>query len=301
MTNNIPKITANVNRYLISECRKELNKIGEITFDNVSKTDDSTRKFLCENSPARLKELAQMNCYAAEKIKKYMDNEYGKNNYVLIAIGRSISSIAELMKAMGADTKNIPMSGLRQVEVNNIKLSDLYIYKKFLAQIGLSNTILKNNKDKTYVLMDYTYYGRSLEKMEKLLKRKDMLGDVNNLISIPISEVLGKDYEKMGYYHLFQFCRFKDYSYVGRLHVNELKDVYKKCSPENNKEFNGNITKWLRKLFWFNVFNFIKEGNYKNIIPRNELKSIYKHHLSPKAINNYLKREIAKISEETDK
>ena len=76
------------------------------------------------------------------------------------------------------------MSGLRHVEVNNIKLSNLYIYKKFLAQIGLSDTILKNNKDKTYVIMDYTYYGRSLEKMEKLLKRKDMLGDVNNLISI---------------------------------------------------------------------------------------------------------------------
>lgn len=286
------------NTNLITECHKRLNKIGKITLENVAKTSKKTRQFLRDNTPVRLKELAQMNCYAADKIKKNLDSKYGRENYVLIAVGRSVSSIVELIGKMGADVKIIPMSGLRRAEIDDIPSRDLYTYKTFLHKIGLSKNNLEKNKNKTYILMDYTYYGRSLGKTEKLLKRDNMLGDAENLISIPISNILEEDYSGMKYDKLFEYCRFKDYSYVGRLNVNELKRVYEKCSPDKIKEFQGNITQGLRKLFWFNVFDCLKENRFKNEMPKAEIQALYVHRLSPKALNNYLNRLYTKNMKE---
>lgn len=278
----------------ISECHKKLNNIGKISLSSISKLPEDYRASIRSCSPKRLQELAKMNCFAADKIKTKLDKQYGKNNYVLIAIGRSLSSITELMQQLGADTKIIPLSGLRRREINDIPSKDLQIYKTFLVQKGLSKTDLNKNKDKTYILMDYTYYGDSLEKAEKLLKKEELLGNAKNLISIPVKKILGEDYEKLNFKTLFEYCRFKDYSYVGKLHVDELNKVYEKCSPDRIAELKGNITQGLRKLFWFNVFDSYKENNFKNIMPQNELNAIYKHHLSPKALKNYLKREFEK-------
>lgn len=300
MSNNVLKIITPQTQEIMSKCHKQLNKIGEMTYENVSRTNEKTRQFLRENSPVRLKELAQMNCFAAEKIKNKLDEKYGKNNYVLIAVGRSISSIAELMGQMGADTKIIPLSGLRRGDIDNIPQDSLRTYKSFLAQIGLSKTDLKNNKDKTYIIMDYTHYGNSLEKAEKLLKKDEMLGNANNLISLPVSEFLGNDYEMMRYNYLFEHCRFKDYSYVGKLHIDNLKDVFKRCKPERIKEFQGNITQGLRKLFWFNVFDSLKENNYKKVYPSAEMDSLYNHYISPEAVKNYLNRLCKNNNKEID-
>ena len=142
--------------------------------------------------------------------------------------------------------------------------------------------------------MDYTKFRRSLKKAEQLLKKDEMLGNAKNLISMPISEVLGDDYYQRGFEKLFEYSRFKDYSYVGKLPVDKLHDVYKKCSPESNPEFQGNITQGLRKLFWFNVFDIIKRKNFRNILPVKEIEALYNHYLSEKAMNNYLHREINK-------
>lgn len=298
---NILKISPSANQGIISECHKRLNKIGKITYENVSRTNEKTRQFLREKSPARLKELAKLNCYAADKIKRELDNKYGENNYVLIAVGRSISSIAELMGSMGADTKIIPMSGLRRTNVKLIPAKGLRKYKAFLNKIGLSKSKLEENKDKTYILMDYAYYGRSLENTKKILKRDDMLGNADNLISVPISVILDEDYIDKGYQRLFEYNRFKNYSFVGKLNINNLANVFKKCSPNKMQELKGNITQGLRKLFWFNVFDSLKEQSYKNILPTKELDAIYRHHMSEKAVNNFIKREFERIGKIIDK
>lgn len=281
----------------ISRCHKYLDGMGKINKQSVQNLSQETKDFLREITPVRLKELAQMNYYAADKIKKALDGKYGVNNYVLIAVGRSISSIVELMGQMGVNTKIIPMSGLRRRGIDNISPENLTKYKKFLSKIGLNKKELKRDKDKTYILMDYTYYGRSLEKTNELLKKDELLGNVSNLITMPIQNVLREDYERMGFKRLFEYCRFKDYSYVGKLPIDNLKDVFKVSNPDKNKEFQGNITKGLRQLFWFNVFVSAKQKNFKNVMPDKELEAIYKHYLSQKAINNYLKREITKINE----
>ena len=276
---------------LFAQCHDRLNKIGKMTFENVSKTDEKTRQFLRDNSPVRLKELAQLNCFAADKIKREFDSRFGENNYVLIAIGRSVSSIIELVGKLGVDTKIIPMSGLRRREISDIKKDDLHTYKTFLVQKGLSKIDLKKNMNKTHILMDYTHYGRSLEKTKQLLNRKDMLGEAENLISIPIKEVLGEDYVSRKFDDIFMCSRFKDYSYVGKLHVDDLKNVYERCSPERVKEFQGNITKGLRKLFWFNTIDSYLNKNYKDVSPKTEMSALYKHYLSSEAIQRYMKRE----------
>lgn len=278
----------------ISKCRVILNNIGKISPEKINNLSKELKQSIRDCTPARLKELAKMNCLAAEKIKRELDKQYGKNHYVIISIGRSLSSIAEQLGYMGVDTKIIPLSGLRTHDVSNINSEKLHIYKTFLVQIGLSKTDLQQNKNKAFIIMDYTKFGRSLKRAEQLLKKDELLGNAPNLISLPVSKVLGEDYEKRGFKQLFDYCRFKDYSYVGRLLVNNLNDVYHQCSPDRVKEYNGNITKGIRQLFWFNVFDSYIENKYRDTMPTRELNSIYEHYLSPKAIRNYLNQELKK-------
>ena len=70
--------------------------------------------------------------------------------------------------------------------------------------------------------------------------------------------------------------------------------MFKECSPERAKEHSGNITQGVRKLFWFNVFDSLKENNYRKINPITELNALYEHYLSPRAVKNYLRREFTK-------
>ena len=289
---NVSKIS-NVN--LISECHSRLNKIGEMTFENVKNADIKTRRFLIKNSPARLKELAKMNCFAANKVKTELDKKYGEKNYVVIAIGRSVSSIAELLKVMGVETKNIPLSGLRKKTVKDIPEDYLHTYKSYLVQIGLSKTDLKNNPDKTYVIMDYSNSGKSLKRAEEMLKSDYLLGDAKNLTAIPINELLGKDYKKRKFEDLFNCSRFKDFSSVGKLHVDKLNNVFEVCSPKRVKEYQGNITQGLRKLFMFNTFNFLDKNNFKSIMPTKEYNAVYAHFYNINAIRNKINMENKKI------
>jgi len=291
---NVSKISTS---NLISECHSRLNKIGEITFENVKNTDIKTRRYLSKNSPERLKELAKMNCFAANKVKTELDKKYGEKNYVVIAIGRSVSSIAELLKIMGIEAINIPLSGLRKRTVKDIPEDYLHTYKSYLVQSGLSKTDLKNNPDKTYVIMDYSNSGKSLKRAEEMLKSDYLLGDAKNLTAVSINELLGKDYKKRKFEDLFNCSRFKDFSFVGKLHVDNLNNVFEVCSPDRVKEYQGNITQGLRKLFWFNTFNFLDKNNFKNIMPTKEYNAVYAHFYNINTIRNKINMENKKIKQ----
>jgi len=290
MSLNVQKIQP-----IISDCHKRLNNIGQITPEKVEKLPEIVKQSIRECTPARLKELARVNCFAANEIKSELDKKYGEGNYILIAIGRSISSIAETLGQMGINVKIIPLSGLRRGEVESINEESLNMYRTFLAQKGLSKSDLKKNKDKTYILMDYAHYGRSLYSAEKLLKKDEMLGDAENLVAMPVNDVLGDSYVNKRFNTLFEYSRFKDYSYVGKLDISQLQNVYSQCSPERIPEYQGNITKGLRKLFWFNVFDSLVQKDYTDTVPNREFRAIYKHYLSPEASRNYIKREYKKM------
>ncbi len=147
----------------------------ELSPDTVSKLDKSIKVLLNKVTPKRIKELAQVNCYAAAKSKKYFDSLYGENNYTLIAIGRSVASIAETMKYLGADVKIIPLSGLRNGLPKEIPNIDLY--KKYLSKIGINLGMLEKNKDKKYILFDYQYSGNSLQNADEFIRKNILNSD----------------------------------------------------------------------------------------------------------------------------
>ena len=64
-----------------------LNKIGDkIDSVAIKKMPQPLKLLLRYFSPTRIKEMAQINIYAANKIKSYFDGLCGENNYTLIAI-----------------------------------------------------------------------------------------------------------------------------------------------------------------------------------------------------------------------
>ena len=303
---------------VISRAHKYLDKIGEIGIDNVKRMSEKSKKFLRENTPIRMKELAQLNCYAAEKIKTRLDMEYGENNYAIIAIGRSVSSMTELLKNMGVDSWIIPLSGLSfsipwhreeeyfcikdksgktvKIKVDNDCKSTLLpeqmeVYSKFLNGIGLSRGEIRKNPDKKYIVLDYAHTGRSLRNAHDILKDNVFLGDSPNIVKKSVNDLLGEDFYGMNFNALLNFERFKDYAYVGKMRVSNMGDVFKHANPEIEPEYQGNITKGLRKLFWFNVFDSYINKTYKKCSIEHEMKALYSHHLTQKALK--IRNEIA--------
>ncbi len=287
----------NIQPKTISRCHKYLNNMGDINQKSVQNLPQEVKQFLRQVTPKRLKELAQMNCFAAEKVKSELDKQYGQNNWIMIAIGRSLSSIAETLGKMGINIKILPLSQIKQLDLNSEWVQDeLNIYKAFLNfHMGLSKYDLEKNKDKKFIIMDYAYTGESIKKAEELLRKDDFLGDSPNLLSKTINEILGKDFKKRKYDSLYYYERFKDYSYVGKLRFGDYSSACWQSSPEYAEEYQGNITQGLRKLFWFNVFDSIKEQDYEDIIPKSELKAIYQHKLSPKVLQKHIKEQEQKL------
>lgn len=281
----------------LSRCHEYLDKMGKINKRSVQNLSQEAKDFLREVTPDRLKELAQMNCFAADKIKNELDNKYGRNNYVIISLGRSLSSICELIKQTRTKVIHLPLSDMRRNDFNQNQDKNIIMFKKYLKFAGLTQKKLEMNPNKKYILMDYTYYGRSLDKTYDFLKKPDMLGDAPNLIKLPVCDVLGKYYNQKGFKNLFEYSRFKDYAIVGKLSIKKLSNIFIQSNPETAKEYQGNITQGVRKLFWFNVFDSLKNGEYKkDLFPRLEVDALYKHYLSPKAVRNYLKKELANMN-----
>lgn len=262
-----------------------------ITPDTVAKLDTSIKLLLDKNTPKRIKELAQVNCFAADKIKTYFDNLYGKNNYTIIAIGRSVASIAETVKYMGSDVKIIPLSGLRRGLPE--KVPDADVYKKFLNKIGINLDILENNKNRKYILFDYEYSGNSLQNTDKFIRRDILKGNPKNLIKISINEVLRSDFQN-NFRLLFSLNRFKEFSSVGKLDIMDLKNCFKQSSESTAVEYQSNMAKYLRKNFLFNIFNCIEKGKYINSCEE-ELMALDKHYLSQKAMRVRVEQEFKKF------
>lgn len=178
------------------------------------------------------------------------------------------------------------------LERANIQKKDRTAYRNYLKKIGLTKDILKNNPDKHYILTDYTYSGRSLERTKEFLQSDDMLGKTSNLSALPIKDILGEDYKIKKYDTLFNFNRFKYYSHVGKLPITDLKNVNKQGNPKKAFEYQGNITKGVRKLFWFNVFDNLNKSGYKNATPKKEMNALTRHYMTQKAMKNKVRASV---------
>ncbi|MBR6127079.1 hypothetical protein IKQ21_05270 [bacterium] len=275
------------------KCRYFFERMKVVDKESVSRVPDDIREMIRNNVPERLLELARINCFCAQKVKTNLDNEYGEGKYVLIAIGRSIASVAELMEKIGAQVRIIPLSCLRSVECIDdcVTPNGKRIYKEFLESKGLSGDILRSNPEKKYILTDYTNNGLTLKNTENLLR--DIFGEVPNLKAIPIKNIIGEDYNRRGILDLLSMSRFKDYSAVGRLPAKEIEDVYKQASESTAKEYKGTFTQKMRKLFRFLTMDSYIEGNYDGI-PLKEMITIEKRN-SPKKTAKTMTDRLNKI------
>lgn len=113
-----------------------------------------------------------------------LDNKYGEDNWVLISLGRSVSSVAQVVGyKVGEDrVKQLPMSNAGIYSYDDIvdehrETRNLERFKEYLSSIGLSKEDL-DKSDKHFVLIDYCVHGKSLYGAYNLLN-SDLVYDNN--------------------------------------------------------------------------------------------------------------------------
>lgn len=245
---------------------KPIKSMTKFSYDNMT---TQTRESLCSATPKRLIELAKSACCLAEKIKAYFDLKYGDKNYTIISIGRSMSAISEIIQDLGGNVKFIPLSEMKK----NSKIPDnsIHIFKKYLESIGLNKEQIEKNLQHKYILFDYAYSGKSLENATELLTNNNLLGNLPNIESVESNKFIGD------WYKLFSYSRFKEFSPVGKLPLGNLEDVFIQSSSDTAKEYTSEMSKIIRKLFRFHIFNCLKTQNYHIENPSLELNALARY------------------------
>jgi len=110
-------------------------------------------------------------------MKSYLDKKYGKNNYTVITLGRSVSSLGKgLGYKIGEDNvKMLPMTSAGRFCLTSDTSENVKSFNEYLDSVGLSKENIKKS-GKEIVLVDYSYTGRSLLGARKLLQRDDIWG-----------------------------------------------------------------------------------------------------------------------------
>lgn len=154
-----------------------------------------------------LNALDDIHTIVPNTLKSMFDNFFGAGKYVVITIGRSLSTIG---KALGyrigeENVVNLPMSWSRRFMPDTTRVGDHFeIYKnitshnegldkflEYLGKIGLSKEQVKNS-GKSYVLMDYCCSGDSLKGAEFLFKSDYVWGPDSKTYAVDILSALEK-------------------------------------------------------------------------------------------------------------
>ena len=153
---------------------------------------------LVMNNPSKLKSIGELHAYIAECVETALNFEFGENNYVILSIGRSLSSICKsLATKLGEENViNIPMSRAKRYfnpYATNYQKNYKFIFEKikdddgletfleYLKSKNLSRDVVEKS-NKQYVLMDYCISGDSLKGAEHLFKSDLVWGNRNRNI-----------------------------------------------------------------------------------------------------------------------
>ncbi len=125
----------------------------------------------------------------AEGMKQTLNNCYGVGNYIVIPIGRSLSSICKCLgyKIGEEKIKLLPMSQAGRFW-NYYENEDIELFRKYLDSIELSQDTIKTS-GKKYIFTDYCNSGDSLIGAKKLLTSKIFDND-NNLEFIDVFQLI---------------------------------------------------------------------------------------------------------------
>ena len=116
----------------------------------------------------------------SKTIVKSLDQKYGKDKYVFCSIGKSPALFANVLEAMGIESKICRYSN-RYSHFFNVDNQQIYSkYKEYLTHIGLNPEIIKHS-DKTYVFVDYVIEGRSLRSFQKIVENPIIGLKLNNV------------------------------------------------------------------------------------------------------------------------
>lgn len=272
----------------IKQCSRILNSVPEINPQTYKKMSFLSKFFLRSFTPDRVKELAKTTCDITSKLKQRFDEKYGENNYMVIAVGRSIASIAETLNFMGGESKVIPLSELPYYLPPQIQ--DVDTYRNYLEQNGLSKKVISENPKKMFILMDYAVSGDSLVTAKEFLEKPELLGKSDNFIDKEINQIV-KNFKIL---NLFYYERFKNFAPVGKLPLDKLRYVVMQSNSKTSKEGRGNICQYMRKLFLFNILDCINKDDYHDFNPEQEIKYVarfesqhYLNGLLNKALHNF--------------
>lgn len=264
---------------------------------------------LSEIDPSYFEKVAEMHEFAANSLKTIFDKRFGKDNYVVIPIGRSVSSVGKVLGFKIGEDKviNVPLSDARRFFsedpitwqyakfLENVKKEDGFdIFLKFLESVHLSKKDIETS-GKNYILLDYCSSGDSLKGAERLFKSDLVWGNskrniyavdfinaisrVKDVNSNDINDGLGS-YENAivnKFSHYLLVSRFKNISMVGKAHY--FKDTLG-ALPENiiknaNKE---------SKLVWFNLLDTTLSKN-KDKVQNLEIKPLVENLFVPRFDN----------------
>lgn len=255
----------------------------------------------------QLKTIGELHAYIAECIETALNFELGKDNYVILSIGRSLSSICKSLETkLGEENVvNIPMSDARRFfnpYATNYQKNYIFIFEKikedpgletfleYLKSKNLSREVIENS-NKQYVLMDYCISGDSLKGAEQLFKSELVWGNKKrNIHSADIFRIL-ELFDETTLSHplvlnasntsiaqtvenLLWCTEFKEYATVGSSYC--LKDTINAA----NEILNSGELSRAKQLVWFNLIDTImsNKGNF-NVKLKNEVSQ--KHFSTP--------------------
>ncbi len=273
-------------------CSDPISKFKNFSIEEYSKLTETQKhrlrqefQLLATKDPVNLFGIGEIHAYAADCIKNTFDNRFGKNNYVVIPIGRSLSSIGKALSLKIGEDKvvNIPMSVTNRFFTNPSELSE---YKSFTNNIK-NNKGTKNLKKflelhnltpkdidtsgKNYILIDYCYTGESLKGAEQLFKSDEIWGNKKkNIFAVDFLKLLKRFNEdtiepkiklvpeKQNILKKIQsallLSSYKDYATVG-VSFNLGNTI---SASNENQNILGLSKK--TKLVWFNILDTIMTG-----------------------------------------
>ena len=198
--------------------------------------------------------LEIMHDEASEELKNGLDAKYGQGKYVVLTVGRSVSSIGKVLGyKIGEDRViSLPLSfGSRYSEDFFIRKASenggINVLNKFLAKAGLGKEkLIQNNQ--TCVLLDFCYSGDSLKGTENLFRNEAVYGDEVKLARENVMDFIPNKpfYRKHRYFNYFFENGFKSYSFVDK--SNDLTGI-------DNAVRNPKQAGTEQRLVWFKLLD----------------------------------------------
>ena len=282
----------------ISPLESGLAKLDKITKEEYNTLTEQEKEALrsysltltnCDRNT--IKTDVEAHYYMANAVKTMMDKQFGKGNYVIIPVGRSLSSLGKLLELqIGKDNvKNIPLSTLQRYyksaedgfeenigAISNFTSKDGFKdFKEYLSSIGLDRETVENS-GKNYVIMDFSHTGQSLSAARDILTCDELLGNSKrNVHAVSINQVFDLIMENVFECHRSMISKikgdlggslYKTYSFVGKLD-GQLTDLskavdYKLSAQEYHPRVCEHIIK-MHKIFGFNLLDTEFSGQEK--------------------------------------